>query len=181
MVRRGQQVKLLEPVLFHLAQLGDDFVGSAYHTGCANRLGRYEAALIGLHEGAMAVVDLAEAGVLGQAVVLDPLKVSLPYLGEMRRDQRVVSAFFQPDLVEKMQLASHPRAGLDSFGLPRVFRCELHNCRVASHACKLGNTVAWPDPSCTAVCRLSNGFHADNGAFRLNWSAVNETSGVAKE
>src|SRR5437764_14995078 len=112
MVRGREQVKLLESVLFHLAQLGDDFVGSAYHTGCANRLGRYEAPLIGLHEGAMAVVDLAEAGLLGQAVVLDPLEVALPYIGEMRRDQGVVSALFQPDLVKKMQLARHPRAGL---------------------------------------------------------------------
>src|ERR1700687_3188768 len=109
MVRRRQQVKLLEPVLFHLAQLGDDFIGSTDYTGCANRLGRYEAALIGLHKGAMALVDLAKACVLVQALALDPLKVALPYIGEMRRDQSVVFALFQPDLVEKMQLASHPR------------------------------------------------------------------------
>src|SRR6202158_6523712 len=98
MVRRRQQLKRLAPALFHLAQLGDDFIGSTDHTGCANRLGRYEAALIGLHEGAMAVVDLAEAGVLRQAVGLDPLKVALPYIREMRGEQSVVFALFLPDL-----------------------------------------------------------------------------------
>src|SRR5262245_10464785 len=121
MVCRGQQVKLLEPVLLHLAQLGDDFIRSTYHTGCANRLGRYEAAFIGLHESAMAVVDLAEAGVLGQTVVLDPLEVALPYVREMKWDQRVVSTLFQPDLVEKMQLASHPRAGFADHSLGGQF------------------------------------------------------------
>src|SRR5689334_18551195 len=109
MVCCAQLVNLLELVPFHLSLVSEDCMGSADHTGCANRLGRYEAALIGLHEGAMAVVDLAEAGVLRQAVGLDPLKVALPYIREMRRDQSVVFALFQPDLVEKMQLASHPR------------------------------------------------------------------------
>ena len=60
----------------------------------APSLGCYEASLIGLHEGAMAVVDLAEAGVLRQAVVLYPFEVALPYIGEMRRDQGVFSALF---------------------------------------------------------------------------------------
>src|SRR5579862_5135302 len=133
MVRRGQQVKLLEAVLLHLAQLGDDFIGSADHTSCPNRLGRYEPTLIWLHEGAMAVVDLAKASALRQAVVLDPLKVALPYIGKMRRNQRVVPALFQPDLIEEMQLASHPRAGFVDYPLGSQFLAGPEHAACGQH------------------------------------------------
>src|SRR5690349_14120319 len=71
-------------------------------------------------------MDLAKAGILGQAILLDPVEIALPYVCEMRRYERVFFPLFQPDLIEEMQLACHPRSGLvdDPFGCKLLTRLQ---------------------------------------------------------
>lgn len=94
------------------AKLMDNLFRRADQAGRANRLGRDELAFARLQEGAMAVMNLAEARIPGQAEILDPRQVLIPYVGEIGRDHLVLASRLLPDFVGEMQNGRDPRAGL---------------------------------------------------------------------
>src|SRR2546427_10829193 len=85
--RRWQQADSRESVAFHLRKLMHNLIGRARDAGSTNRLRRDENLLARLHIGAMPVMDLAEALLLGQAEARDVFQVAAPVVAEIRRNQ----------------------------------------------------------------------------------------------
>jgi len=81
-IRRRLDHGLLDTSRFHRADLRNQVFGLAHQAGAANRLGRDEAPLLGLHESAVAFVNLPEARALRQAVGGNATQVVIPHVAE---------------------------------------------------------------------------------------------------
>src|SRR5260370_1122707 len=88
-IRRRLDYRLLDTCCFHRADLRNQVFGLAHQAGAANRLGRDEAPLLGLHESAVAFVNLPEARALGQTVGVDAPQVVIPHVAEKGRNRLV--------------------------------------------------------------------------------------------
>jgi hypothetical protein len=86
MIRRRQQADSVDPATRHLVDFVRNLIGLADQAARPDRFRLYEFTLARLEVRAMAVVDLPEARLLGQAEIIDAIQILLPNVLEVRRN-----------------------------------------------------------------------------------------------